>query len=56
LVVLVIAFVPADYHFHGLKYMLLSPLSRTHAEGVLTFGGTFSGCGILRPSELISFY
>src|SRR5919198_130612 len=30
----------------------LSPRRRIHAEGVLTFGGTFSGCGILRPREL----
>ncbi|MFL6362327.1 MAG: hypothetical protein ACJ709_02655 [Nitrososphaeraceae archaeon] len=31
----------------------LSPRIRIQAEGVLTFGGTFSGCGILRPTKLI---
>jgi hypothetical protein len=32
----------------------LSTRIRIQAEGVLTFGGgTFSGCGILRPTKLI---
>jgi len=31
----------------------LSPLTRTHVEGVLTLGGTFNGSGIFRPRVTI---